>query len=48
MEDIKAYKLKDNSLSSSQVLMRDYTFEECKLIVRKMTDALCLELAEAE
>lgn len=46
MEDIKAYKPKDSSLSSSQVLMRDYTFEECKLIVREMTDALCLELAD--
>lgn len=48
MEDIKAYKPKDNSLSSGQVLMRDYTFEECKLIVREMVDALCLDLMDRE
>ncbi len=46
MKDIKEYKPKDNSLSSSQILMRDYTFEECKLIVREMVDALCLDLME--
>lgn len=46
MEDIKAYKPKSNSLSSGQVLMRDYDFEECRLIVKEMTDALCLDLAD--
>ena len=44
MEDIKAYRPKNNSLSNGQVLMRDYTFEECELIVKEMTDALCLEM----
>ena len=42
--DIKAYKPKTNSLSNGQVLMRDYTFEEGRTIVREMTDQLCLEL----
>jgi DNA polymerase V len=46
MEDIKAYKPKNNSLSSGQVLARDYSFEECKLIVKEMTDALCLDMAD--
>lgn len=46
MEDIKAYKPKSNSLSSGQVLARDYSFEECKLIVKEMTDALCLDMAD--
>lgn len=46
MEDIKAYKPKSNSLSSGQVLSRDYSFEECELIVKEMTDALCLDLAD--
>lgn len=46
MEDIKSYKPKSNSLSSGQVLSRDYSFEECKLIVKEMTDALCLDMAD--
>lgn len=46
MTDIKSYKSKSNSLSSSQVLFRDYTFDECKLIVKEMTDALCLDMID--
>ena len=46
MADIKAYKPKASSLSSGQVLMRDYTFDECRLIIKEMTDALCLELTD--
>lgn len=46
MEDIKAYRPKSNSLSSGQVLSRDYSFEECRLIVKEMIDALCLDMAE--
>jgi Nucleotidyltransferase/DNA polymerase involved in DNA repair len=34
--DIKAYKSKTNSITSGQVLMRDYSFEEGKLIIRKI------------
>lgn len=45
MEDIKAYRPRNNSLSSGQVLSRDYSFQECELIVKEMTDALCLDLA---
>jgi len=44
--DIKSYKPKTNSLSSGQVLMRDYSFEEGRLIVREMMDLLCLDLVE--
>lgn len=46
MQDIKAYKPKNNSLGSGQVLSRDYSFEDGKLIVREMTDLLCLELVD--
>ncbi len=46
MEDIKAYKPKCSSFSSGQVLPRDYSFEECELIVKEMTDALCLDMAD--
>lgn len=42
--DIKGYKSKSNCLSSGQVLMRDYGFEEGKLIVREMMDLMCLDL----
>lgn len=46
MEDIKAYQPGSSSLSGGQVLARDYSFEECRLIVKEMTDALCLDMAE--
>ncbi|WP_394526960.1 DNA repair protein [Lacrimispora sp. JR3] len=45
MADIKEYKPKTNSLSSSQVLARDYSTEECRLIVKEMADGLCLNMA---
>jgi DNA polymerase V len=44
--DIKAYKPKTNCLTSGQVLMRDYTFEEGRLIVTEMMDLLCLDMAD--
>ena len=44
MSDIKNYKAKSNCLSSSQVLMRDYTFLEARLIVKEMLDLLCLDM----
>ena len=45
MADIKAYRPESSSISSGQVLARDYSHEECLLVVKEMTDALCLELA---
>lgn len=44
MEDIKNYKAKSNCLTSGQVLMRDYTFFEARLIIKEMLDLLCLDL----
>lgn len=44
--DIKSYHSKTNCLTSGQVLMRDYTFEEGELIVREMMDQLCLEMVD--
>ena len=46
MADIKAYKSKKHSVGSGQVLSRDYSFEEGKLITGEMADLLCLELVE--
>lgn len=42
--DIKKFQPRNRSISSGQVLMRDYTFEEGKLIVKEMADLLCLDL----
>ena len=46
MADIKAYKSKSHSIFSGQVLARDYSFEECRLIVKEMADALCLDMVD--
>lgn len=46
MEDIKAYKPKSNSLSSGQVFLRNYSYEECRLVVKEMIDSLCLDMAD--
>ena len=44
--EIKAYKPKHNSLTSGQVLGCESTHEEGRLIVKEMTDLLCLELVD--
>ena len=43
--DIKAYKSSSKSLSSSQVLMRDYKPEEAIIVAKEMADQLCLDMA---
>ena len=42
--DIKAYRSKGKSLSSGQVLMRDYRYDEGLVIVKEMMDQLCLDM----
>ena len=44
ISDIKTYSPTSNSITSGQVLDRDYAHEEGKLIVKEMTDLLCLDL----
>ena len=46
IQDIKAYKPKQNCLTSGQVLPYDYSHEACKLIVKEMADLLCLDLVD--
>lgn len=46
MADIKAYRPASHSLTSGQVLMRNYSYQEGRLIIREMADLLCLELVE--
>lgn len=48
MRDIHNYHSKNNSLSNGQVLMKDYSFEDAKLVVREMADLLCLDLVDKE
>ncbi len=44
--DIKSYKPRSASISRGQVLMRDYTAEEGRLILHEMLDLMCLDLVE--
>ena len=46
IEDIKAYKPKSNSISNSQVLFRDYNFEEAELVLKEMVELLSQQLIE--
>lgn len=46
ISDIKNYRTKTTSISSGQVLTRDYNYRECRLIVKEMCDLLCLDLVK--
>lgn len=48
IDDIKSYKPRNNSLSIGQVLPRAYEYEEAKLIIKEMADALSLDLTKKE
>ena len=41
MEDIKNYRSCDRSISASQILPRNYTFEEARTVLLEMVSALC-------
>lgn len=44
INDIKAYKPMNKSICSGQVLLRPYTADEARLVIREMADALALDL----
>ncbi len=44
--DIKNFKAKSNSLSNSQVLFEDYSFDDALLAVKEMVDLMVLDLVE--
>ena len=44
IKDIKAYKPKNNSISSGQVLHCSYTYKKARLIIKEMADQLALDL----
>lgn len=48
IEDIKSYKPKSNSLSTSQILPRGYSFSEGLLIAKEMAEMLCMGLFEKD
>ena len=44
IKHIKSYKNKSHSISSGQVLMRDYEFDEALVVLKEMIYELCLRL----
>ncbi len=44
MADIKNYKAKHHSISHSQILFEDYTFERAKIVLEEMIRSGCLEM----
>ena len=44
----KPYTPKETSFTQGQVLMKDYSKEEAKLILREMTDDLCVRLRKSD
>ena len=46
MADIKSYRPDSTGMSSGQVLMRDYSYEEGKLILKEMVNQLCLRMVQ--
>lgn len=48
MSDIKNYKSKIKSISSSQILPFNYNFQDAKLVMQEMIQTSCLELFKKE
>ena len=46
IEQIRTYRPTTHSLSNGQILPEDYTFEEARIVLKEMVDALALELVE--
>lgn len=44
--DIKNYETKTTSLSNSQILFEDYSFNDARLVLKEMVDILVLELVD--
>ena len=45
MKDIKNYKGQSHSISAGQILPNGYSHADARLILKEMTDTLCLEMA---
>jgi len=46
IKDIKEYKPKSNSISNSQILFKDYDYDDAKLIVKEMVELLSQQLVQ--
>ena len=46
IKDIKSYKRKSQSISTSQILFTDYEFDKARLILKEMVELLSLQLVE--
>lgn len=46
IKHVKAYKPQNNCISSGQVLQCPYDYEKTKIIVKEMTELLCLDLID--
>lgn len=46
IKDIKNYKPKSNSISNSQILFKDYSFKDARVVLIEMIDNLVLNLVE--
>lgn len=44
LADIKSYSAQDSSISVGQILQRDYSKEECRIVLKEMVDFAVLEL----
>ena len=47
IKDIKEYKPKTNSISNSQILFEDYSFEKARLVLKEMVELGSLRLIES-
>lgn len=48
IEEIKKYKPKNQSVSHSQILFEDYTYDKAEIVVTEMVDVLSLRLIESK
>ena len=46
IKDIKKYRPKASGISHSQILPKDYNFEDALIVTKEIADALCLDLVE--
>ena len=46
IKDIKKYKPKNTSISNSQILFKDYNYEDTKIIVKEMVENMSLKLVQ--
>ncbi len=46
IDDIKAYRPKDSSICSGQVLTEPYTFDKAEIVIQEMADSVSLELTQ--